>query len=80
MHGRNDVSQIKNDITRFVGSKVILESGKGKQKVSVTEGTIQNVYPSIFTVRLNSKNDLNRMLSYSYADVLTKAIEITLCD
>ena len=76
----NDVSKIKNDITCFVGSRVKLESGKGKQNAWVTEGVIQKVYPSIFTVLQNDRRDVKRMLSYSYTDVLTKAVEITLCE
>ena len=75
-----DVSQIKHDISHCIGSKVKLESGRGKQKPIVTEGIIKSVYPSIFTILLYEGLHPKRTVSYSYTDVLTKAVEITLCD
>lgn len=81
MYVKNDVSQIKNDIARFIGSKVWLESGKGKQKSLIKQGIIEKAYPSIFTVLLcENGSQLNRTISYSYTDILTKAIEITVCE
>lgn len=77
---RKDVCQIKHDITGFIGSKVKLESGKGKQKPVITEGVIESVYPSIFTILLYEGLEPKRTVSYSYTDVLTKAVEITVCD
>ena len=80
MYIKKDISQIKSDITRFIGSKVWLESGKGKQKTSIKKGIIENTYPSIFTVLLCDDSDARRTISYSYTDVLTKTIEITVCE
>lgn len=80
MYLRQDVSFVRRDIERFLGSKVILESNKGKNKSVVNEGIIANVYPSIFTVQLFDGKEPSRKLSFSYTDVLTNTVEITLCE
>ena len=77
MYMRNSVTQVKRDITQYVGSKVMLETNKGRQKSSVYSGTIENAYPSIFTVALDNAAGAKRTASYSYTDVLTKSVEIT---
>ncbi|MCL2415229.1 MAG: Veg family protein [Defluviitaleaceae bacterium] len=74
---RNDVNRVKKDISQFVGSKVMLETNKGRQKSLVTSGIIENVYPSIFTILLDCAPGSKRTASYSYTDVLTRAVEIT---
>ena len=77
MYVRNDVTQIRRNISEIVGSKVMLETNKGRQKSLVTSGIIENTYPSIFTVMLDASSGSQRTVSYSYTDVLTKNVEIT---
>ena len=80
LYDRNDVFHVRSDIQRIIGSKVRLETNKGRHKSVVDRGVIANVYPSIFTVQLSDGPDPSRKLSFSYTDVLTNAVEITLCD
>ena len=78
MYVRSDVTQVRRNISQHIGSKIMLETNKGRQKAVVNSGTIENTYPAIFTVVLDStKNSPQRTVSYSYADVLTKSVEIT---
>jgi uncharacterized protein Veg len=77
---RSDVFHVRKDIQRIIGSKVKLETNKGRHKSVVSRGIVANVYPSIFTVQLNEGPDPSRKLSFSYTDVLTNAVEITLCE
>jgi len=77
---RSDVCLVKRDIERTIGRRVILETNKGRHKSVVNEGVIANVYPSIFTVQLSERDGAARKLSFSYTDVLTNAVEITLCE
>lgn len=79
MYVNKDVSLVKNDIERYLGSKVKLESNKGRHKSVVNVGIISDVYPSIFTVQLFEGKIPSRKLSFSYTDVLTNTVEITLC-
>ena len=80
MYDRSDVFHVRSDIQRIIGSKVRLETNKGRHKSVVDRGVIECVYPSIFTVQLSDGPDPSRKLSFSYTDVLTNAVEITLCD
>lgn len=80
MYVRKDVFGVKKDIEKFIGSRVKLETNKGRHKSVVSEGIIANVYPSIFTIQLFEGTDPSRKLSFSYTDVLTNSVEITLCD
>jgi uncharacterized protein Veg len=75
---RTDVSQVRNDIRQIIGSTVKLETNKGRHKAEINRGIVSNVYPSIFTVQLSG--GANRNLSFSYTDVLTNTVEITLCE
>jgi len=77
---RTDVSQVRSDIQRIIGSTVQLETNKGRHKSVIRQGIVSNAYPSIFTVRLNSGANNSRNLSFSYTDVLTNTVEITLCE
>ncbi|MCL2165007.1 MAG: Veg family protein [Oscillospiraceae bacterium] len=79
MMEKNDLFQIKRCIESSVGAKVRLFSDKGKKKSCVREGIIENSYPSIFTVRIENEFETTRRISFSYTDVLTKAVELVIC-
>lgn len=74
---------IKTNLADNVGNKVKLRAKKGRKQVVVREGVIENTYPSIFTIKLDVHNDVptsERTVSYSYADVLTKTVELYICE
>ena len=75
---KKDLFQLRQDISRCIGSRVKLETNKRHNKSTVNEGVIANVYPSIFTVEMEEGNANNRTLSFSYTDILTNAVEITI--
>lgn len=78
---RRDLSTIKQFIQGQVGTKVKLESNKRHNKSVINEGVISHVYPSIFTIELDERKNINnRTVSYSYTDLLTNSVELTLCD
>jgi len=80
MYNRKDVFHVRNDIQRIVGRRVKLETNKGRHKSVVNSGVVSNVYPGIFIVQLYEGQDPSRKLSFTYTDVLTNAVEVTLCD
>ena len=83
MYVQNDLVKIKSGIAGNVGHKVRLKSKQGRKQIIVREGVIENTYPSIFTVKLDVQNDIptsERRVSYSYTDVLTKAVEVIVCE
>lgn len=83
MYIQKELIGIKENLAENVGSKVKLKSKHGRKKVVVREGVIENTYPSIFTVMLDAEDDVvtsERRVSYSYADVLTKTVELYICE
>lgn len=83
MYIQKDLIDIKENLKDNIGSKVKLRARKGRKQVVVREGVIENTYPSIFTVKLDIHNDVptsERTVSYSYADVLTKTVELYICE
>ena len=79
MYVQNELVKIKSNLSDSVGRKVRLKSKQGRKQIVIREGVIENTYPSIFTVNLDIQNDVptsKRRVSYSYTDVLTKAVEL----
>lgn len=76
-----DLVNIKSQIDPFIGSKVRVRANKGRKRIVVNEGILENTYPSIFVVKIRNElsNDYQH-LSYSYADVLTHTVELSLCE
>ncbi len=80
MIGRDDIFQVKREIDHHVGSKVRIRANKGRKKIVVKEGVIQSTYPSIFVVKIQDDgHNTQRVVSYSYTDVLTHTVELSLC-
>lgn len=80
---QNDLVKIKSSLADNVGHKVKLKAKKGRKQIVEREGVIESTYPSIFVVKLDQHNDIptsERLVSYSYTDVLTKTVELFICE
>ena len=76
----NTVTKIRKDLEGCIGKKVILKANKGRKKTIVKEGVLESAYPSLFVVKISNEYDSIRRVSYTYSDVLTSTVEITICD
>lgn len=76
---RSSLFQIKKDIETCVGQKIQLKANKGRKKAFIKEGILENTYPSIFIVKFENDYEATRRVSYSYTDILTRAVEIVVC-
>ncbi len=72
----NPLNQIKLNLDACVGMKIKLKANKGRKKVVEAEGVLENTYPNVFVVKLD-KSSAVRRLSYTYADILTETVELT---
>ncbi|MDF2523236.1 MAG: hypothetical protein K0R31_877 [Clostridiales bacterium] len=79
MSEKSDLFQIKKDIENCIGEKVQLKANKGRKKAFIREGVLENTYPSIFIVKFENDYETTRRVSYSYTDILTKAVELVVC-
>jgi uncharacterized protein Veg len=79
MIGKDELLQIRKDIETCVGEKITLKANRGRKKAFIKEGVLENTYPSIFIVKFENDYETTRRVSYSYTDILTKAVEIVVC-
>jgi uncharacterized protein Veg len=79
MAEKSDLFQIKRNIETCIGEKVQLKANKGRKKAFIKEGVIENSYPSIFIIKFENEYETTRRVSYSYTDILTKAVELVIC-
>lgn len=77
---KEDVQQLREDISAYVGLRVRLKANKGRKRFVEKEGVLQSTYPSIFVIQVEAEAQRPRMLSFSYTDVLTNAVQLFLCD
>lgn len=73
----NDLLMIKKDLQSCVGKKVVLTADKGRKRIVTKEGIVEATYPNLFIVRLDNNYGEGRRISYTYTDVLTGTVEIT---
>ena len=80
MIDREDIFEVKKQMDSFVGSKVKIRANKGRKRIVEKEGILQNTYPSIFVVKVqNEQQNTYRTVSYSYTDILTKNVQLSIC-
>jgi uncharacterized protein Veg len=78
---QTDVNMVRKAVISHVGSRVKVRANKGRHKIDVSEGIIAETYPSIFLIRIeNALEDSYQTMSFSYTDVLTKDVQLTLCN
>ena len=68
---------IRNDIENCIGKKVILRADKGRKRIVTREGIVEATYPNLFIVKIDNEYGGMRRISYTYTDVLTGTVEIT---
>lgn len=75
----NKIEQIKKAFESNIGRTVMLSAVKGRKRYRIKECVIANAYPGIFVIKTTDpKTNKEKMLSYSYSDILTGTIEIKL--
>lgn len=74
---RNTVSleEVKNKIKELKGINIFMAINRGRRKIDKFNAIIDNVYPSVFTVKVDAINQQN-IQTFSYFDVLCGDVEI----
>ncbi|MFO7294751.1 MAG: Veg family protein [Clostridia bacterium] len=71
--------RVRKAVESNIGERVKLKANRGRKKSLVKEGVIQEVYPCIFTVRVNIDDRSVQTLSFTYFDILTSNVEVVIC-
>ncbi len=76
---KSDLESCRAKLQTMIGSTVRLSSNGGRKRLIIHEGVIDNCYPNVFTVRCQRESDgAFEIVSYSYIDVLTRAVRIAI--
>ena len=67
--------EIKQQIEGLKGRDIDMQVNRGRKKIENYNGVIENIYPSVFTVKLADRT-LGDMATYSYSDVLCGDVKI----
>lgn len=79
MAARNPLTEIKRNLDGYIGEKILLRANGGRRKTIERMGVLEETYPSVFVVKLENAGDSFKRVSYSYADILTETVELTVC-
>jgi uncharacterized protein Veg len=77
---KNALLDIKQSLEAHVGSRIRLRANGGRRKTIERTGTLEETYPSVFIVKLDEEQHAFKRVSYSYADILTESVEVTVCN
>lgn len=72
------LTEIKQDLDACVGHRIKLRANRGRKKVVERIGVLEQTYPHIFIIKLDGKTCQGRRLSFSYSDILTEDVELSL--
>ena len=79
MAAKNALRDIKRSLEGYIGEKIKLRANGGRRKTIERSGILEEVYPSVFIVKLDQEQHAFKRVSYSYADILTESVELTIC-
>ena len=74
------LASIKHNLDGKVGHSLTVVAQAGRKKTTRRRGTLKETYPAVFIVDLDQQENAFERVSYSYADLLTKSIEIDFDD
>lgn len=78
MATKETMTQIRRNIEGCVGQRVVLRTDKGRKKSKEREGILVEAYSNVFVVMIEDGLCPSRKVSFSYSDVLTDSVEVTL--
>ena len=68
--------EIKRGLDGQIGKRLQLIANGGRKKTVERYGTLEETYNAVFIVALDQEENAFERVSYSYADVLTEAVEL----
>jgi uncharacterized protein Veg len=77
---KNTLMEIRRSLEPHVGSRIMLRANGGRRKTVERIGVLEEIYPSVFIVKLDQEQNAFKRVSYSYADILTESVEVMVCN
>lgn len=73
----SSVTKIREDLKECIGKPVMLKADKGRRRIVTKKGILEETHPNLFVVKISNEFDDERRVSYTYTDVLTSTVEVT---
>ena len=70
------LDSIRLSLEKHLGKRIILKANKGRKQIMTRRGILENVYPSVFIVKLEASGNAYQRVSYSYSDLLTENVKL----
>lgn len=74
------IREIKRNLESQIGRRLELTANGGRRRTIIRSGVLAETYPAVFVVELDQDENAFERVSYSYADVLTEAVELNFFD
>ena len=72
--------KIREDLEVLLGETLWVKANKGRKIVVENEAILEETYPHVFVVKVANKSSPPQRVSYSYADIITKTVELSFPD
>lgn len=72
--GAMTIDSVREKLGEHVGQEVVIKYNMGRNKIEKYHVVIKELYNYVFLVELS--NNTNEIKSFSYSDIITKAIKI----
>lgn len=70
---------IKRTLDANIGKRITIKANGGRRKTIERSGFLEETYPAVFIIKLDEDLNAFERVSYSYADVLTETVQLTVC-
>ncbi|WP_342527471.1 Veg family protein [Chryseomicrobium sp. FSL W7-1435] len=74
------LADIKKSLDCHLGKRLQLRANGGRKKTVERAGILRETYHAVFVIDLDQEENAFERVSYSYADVLTESVEISIYD
>lgn len=74
------LADIKKLLDSHLGKRMQLTVNGGRRRTIERTGILSETYRAVFVVELDQEENSFERVSYSYADILTDAVEISIFD
>ncbi|MDD5448528.1 MAG: Veg family protein [Actinomycetota bacterium] len=71
------LEKIREDLRECLGERVRVKANKGRKVIVENMGILEETYPHLFVVRVDSQSSAGQRVSFSYSDIITKTVELT---
>lgn len=71
-----NIDLVKNKLSTMKGTNVKMKVNRGRKKIETFNAVIENIYPSVFTVKVPLSQSNQSLQSFAYTEVVCGNVKI----